>query len=83
MGNHFSSLTREQTCDPVIEAWILNHWTTREYLFKCKKKKQNKNTQNHIGHCLLCSLLQLDLVTILRLLTNLTWFLRIVACVSQ
>ena len=74
MGNHFSSVTRDQTRHPVIEAWTLNHWTTREDLFKCKKKKKEKKKKKktqHIGHCLLCSLLQLDLITILSLLTNL------------
>lgn len=32
-------------------------------------------------HCLLCSFLQLNLVVILSLLTNFTWFLRNTACV--
>ena len=27
-------LTRDQTCIPCIERWILNHWTTREVRFR-------------------------------------------------
>ena len=27
-----SSQTRNQTCDPCVRKWILNHWTTKEVL---------------------------------------------------
>ena len=30
-----TSLTRDQTCTPVVKTWCLNHWIAREVLCHC------------------------------------------------
>ena len=54
MRSDQGSLTRDQTCDPAVEAQSLNHWTASEVLKKCfdKTDQQKYNVEQVIAHIL-------------------------------